>query len=102
MIGLAAVALLAVFIGNRLPSGFLPQEDQGYLYAAIQLPDAASLQRTDAAAQRVTDALLRTPGVQSVVGVDGFSIFTQTESTSIFFFVTLKPWMSAKSRIGTN
>jgi hydrophobic/amphiphilic exporter-1 (mainly G- bacteria), HAE1 family len=99
MIGLAAVALLAVFIGNRLPTGFLPQEDQGYLYAAIQLPDAASLQRTDAAAQRVTDALLRTPGVQSVVGVDGFSLFTQTESTNTgFFFVTLKPWDERKSR----
>src|SRR6202453_4895312 len=99
MIGLAAVALLAVFFGNRLPSGFLPQEDQGYFYAAIQLPDAASLQRTDAAAQRVTDALLRTPGIQSVVGVDGFSIFTQTESTNTgFFFVTLKPWDERKSR----
>ncbi len=99
MIGLAAVALLAVFIGNRLPNGFLPQEDQGYVYAAIQLPDAASLQRTDAAAQRVTDALLRTPGVQSVVGVDGFSLFTQTESTNTgFFFVTLKPWDERKSR----
>src|SRR5580704_17225511 len=99
MIGLAVVALLAVFIGNRLPTGFLPQEDQGYFYAAIQLPDAASLQRTDAAAQRVTDALLRTPGVQSVVGVDGFSLFTQTESTNTgFFFVTLKPWDERKSR----
>jgi HAE1 family hydrophobic/amphiphilic exporter-1 len=99
MIGLAAVALLAVFIGNRLPTGFLPQEDQGYFYAAIQLPDAASLQRTDAAAQRVTDVLLRTPGVQSVVGVDGFSLFTQTESTNTgFFFVTLKPWDERKSR----
>ena len=99
MIGLAAVALLAVFIGNRLPNGFLPQEDQGYVYAAIQLPDAASLQRTDTAAQRVTDALLRTPGVQSVVGVDGFSLFTQTESTNTgFFFVTLKPWDERKSR----
>jgi hydrophobic/amphiphilic exporter-1 (mainly G- bacteria), HAE1 family len=99
MIGLAAAALLAVFLGNRLPSGFLPQEDQGYFYAAIQLPDAASLQRTDAAAQRVTDALLSTPGIQSVVGVDGFSIFTQTESTNTgFFFVTLKPWDERKSR----
>src|ERR1700690_2666956 len=99
MIGLAAVGLLAVFIGSRLPSGFLPQEDQGYVYAAIQLPDAASLQRTDAAAQRVTDVLLQTPGVQSVVGVDGFSLFTQTESTNTgFFFVTLKPWDERKSR----
>jgi hydrophobe/amphiphile efflux-1 (HAE1) family protein len=99
LIGLAAVALLTVVIGNRLPSGFLPQEDQGYVYAAIQLPDAASLQRTDAAAQRVTDVLLQTPGVQSVVGVDGFSLFTQTQSTNAgFFFVTLKPWDERKSR----
>ena len=99
MIGLAAVALLTVVIGNRLPTGFLPQEDQGYFYAAIQLPDASSLQRTDAAAQRVTDVLLQTPGVQSVVGVDGFSLFTQTESTNTgFFFVTLKPWDERKSR----
>jgi HAE1 family hydrophobic/amphiphilic exporter-1 len=99
MIGLAAVALLAVFVGGRLPGGFIPQEDQGYLYAAIQLPDAASLQRTDAAAQRVTDALLQTPGVQSVVGVDGFSLLTITESTNTaMFFVTLKPWDERKSR----
>lgn len=99
MIGLAVVALLAVFIGNRLPTGFLPQEDQGYFYAAIQLPDAASLQRTDAAAQRVTDVLLQTQGIQSVVGVDGFSLLTLTESTNTaFFFVTLKPWDQRKSR----
>ncbi|HVH85881.1 MAG TPA: efflux RND transporter permease subunit, partial [Terriglobales bacterium] len=99
LIALAAVAILAVFAGNRLPTGFLPQEDQGYLYAAIQLPDAASLQRTDAAAQRVTDALLQTPGVESVVGVDGFSLLTLTESTNTaFFFVTLKPWDHRKSR----
>jgi HAE1 family hydrophobic/amphiphilic exporter-1 len=99
MIGLIFVALLAVFIGGRLPAGFLPQEDQGYLYASIQLPDASSLQRTDAASQRVTDALMKTPGIQSVVGVDGFSLLTLTESTNTgFFFVTLKPWDERKSR----
>jgi HAE1 family hydrophobic/amphiphilic exporter-1 len=99
MIGLVAIALLAVFMGGRLPTGFLPEEDQGYLYAAIQLPDAASLQRTDAAAQRVTDALLKTPGVESVVGVDGYSLLTLTESTNTaLFFVTLKPWDERKSR----
>ena len=99
MIGLIFVALLAVFIGGRLPTGFLPQEDQGYLYASIQLPDASSLQRTDAASRRVTDALMKTPGIQSVVGVDGFSLLTLTESTNTgFFFVTLKPWDERKSR----
>jgi HAE1 family hydrophobic/amphiphilic exporter-1 len=99
MIGLVGIALLAVFMGGRLPTGFLPEEDQGYLYAAVQLPDSASLQRTDAAAQRVTDALLKTPGVESVVGVDGYSLLTLTESTNTaLFFVTLKPWDERKSR----
>ncbi len=99
MVALGAVAVLAVLIGGRLPTGFLPQEDQGYLFVAMQLPDAASLQRTDAAAQKVSNALLQTPGIQSVVGVDGFSLLTQTQSTNTaFFFVTLKPWEVRKSR----
>jgi len=99
MVALGAVAVLAVLIGGRLPTGFLPQEDQGYLFVAMQLPDAASLQRTDAAAQRVSNVLLQTPGIQSVVGVDGFSLLTQTQSTNTaFFFVTLKPWEARKSR----
>jgi HAE1 family hydrophobic/amphiphilic exporter-1 len=99
MLVLAAVAGLAVLIGGRLPSGFLPEEDQGYLFVAMQLPDAASLQRTDAAAQQVTKALLATPGIEGVVGVDGFSLLTQTQSTNTaFFFVSLKPWGVRKSR----
>lgn len=96
---LAAIATLAVFMGSRLPTGFLPQEDQGYLFVALQLPDAASMQRTDAAAQKVTTALLHTSGVAGVVGVDGFNLLSQTESTNTaFFFVSLKPWAQRKSR----
>ena len=99
MLALLGVAILAVFVGGRLPTGFLPQEDQGYLFVAMQLPDAASLQRTDAAVQRVSKALLETPGISGVVGVDGFSLLTQTQSTnSAFFFVSLKPWEVRKVR----
>ncbi|MGA7522822.1 MAG: multidrug efflux RND transporter permease subunit [Acidobacteriaceae bacterium] len=99
MIGLGAVAALAFLIGGHLPTGFIPQEDQGYLFVALQLPDAASMQRTDAAAQQVSDALLRTPGIQGVVGVDGFNLLTLTESTNTaFFFVTLKSWGVRTSR----
>jgi len=99
MLALLGVAVLAVFVGGRLPTGFLPQEDQGYLFVAMQLPDAASLQRTDSAVQRVSKALLETPGIAGVVGVDGFSLLTQTQSTnSAFFFVSLKPWEVRKSR----
>ena len=99
MLALLGIAVLAVFVGGRLPTGFLPQEDQGYLFVAMQLPDAASLQRTDSAVQRVSKALLETPGISGVVGVDGFSLLTQTQSTnSAFFFVSLKPWEVRKSR----
>ncbi|HEX4285492.1 MAG TPA: multidrug efflux RND transporter permease subunit [Terracidiphilus sp.] len=99
MLVLLGVAALAVFVGGRLPTGFLPQEDQGYLFVAMQLPDASSLQRTDAAVQKVSKALLETPGIGGVVGVDGFSLLTQTQSTnSAFFFVSLKPWEKRKSR----
>jgi hydrophobic/amphiphilic exporter-1 (mainly G- bacteria), HAE1 family len=99
MLALAAIAVFAVFMGSRLPTGFIPQEDQGYMFAALQLPDAASLQRTDAAALKVTKALLNTPGIGGVVQVNGFSLLTQTQSTnSAFFFVSLKPWEDRKSK----
>ncbi|HEX4038113.1 MAG TPA: multidrug efflux RND transporter permease subunit [Acidobacteriaceae bacterium] len=99
MLALAAIAIVAVFMGSRLPTGFLPQEDQGYLFVALQLPDASSLQRTDAAVQKVTTALLHTPGISGVVGVDGFSLLSQTQSTNTaFFFVSLKPWAVRKSK----
>ena len=98
MIALGVIALLDVFMGSRLPTGFLPQEDQGYMYVALQLPDASSLQRTDQAAQKITSALLSTPGIEGVVAVNGFSLLTLTQSTNTaFFFVTLKPWDQRKS-----
>ena len=93
MVGLAVVAVIAVMIGAKLPTGFIPTEDQGYIFVALQLPDAASLQRTDAAAQQVSDALLHTPGIEGVIAVNGFSLLTLTQSTNTaFFFVSLKPW----------
>ena len=93
MIVLGIVAAAAVLMGIRLPSGFIPEEDQGYLYMALQLPDAASLQRTDESAQKIVSQLLKIDGIQGVVGVNGFSLLTQTQSTNTaFFFVSLKPW----------
>ena len=99
MLGLVLVAIFAVFLGARLPSGFLPTEDQGYMFLALQLPDGASAQRTDAAQQKITDALLKTPGIQGVIAVTNFSLLTQVQSTNAgFFFVALKPWGVRKSK----
>ena len=99
MICIAIIGAIAVFLGGRLPGGFIPTEDQGYMFLAIQLPDGASAQRTDAAQQKITAALLKTPGVSGVIAVTNFSLLTQVQSTNQgFFFVALKPWDTRKSK----
>ena len=90
---LALVALGAGLFGGKLPSGFLPEEDQGYVFLALQLPDAASLERTDQAARKIEEMLSKTPGVQYTTSVIGFSLLSLAQNTySAFFFVTFKPW----------
>lgn len=90
---LAVLAVGAGWFGSRLPSGFLPEEDQGYIYMALQLPDAASLERTDAACHKIEELLSQTPGVQHTTSIIGFNLVTFVQdSYSAFFFVTLKPW----------
>ena len=92
MLGLVLVAILAVYLGGTLPGGFIPTEDQGYMFLALQLPDSASAQRTDAAEQKISDALLKTPGVEGVIAVTISRSLTQVQSTNAgFFFVNLKP-----------
>src|SRR6266851_2468186 len=90
---IAAFAIGAGFFGSRLPSSFLPDEDQGYLFVNMQLPNAASLERTAAASRQVEAILASTPGVQYTTSVAGFSLlsFVRT-SYNAFYFVTLKPW----------
>ena len=90
---LLVLAIGALAFGVKLPSGFLPEEDQGYIYAALQLPDASSLERTDQACRKIEGILLNTPGIQNVTSVIGFSLLSLVQNTySAFFFVTLKPW----------
>jgi len=93
MLLLGGVAVLAGLLGSRLPGGFLPEEDQGYLYLAVQLPNAASLQRTDAVCRKVEAILAETPGVQSYNTVVGFSLLSTVYATyNAFFFVTFEDW----------
>ena len=99
MVALVGVGVIAVWLGGTLPGGFIPTEDQGYMFMALQLPDSASAQRTDQAQQKITDALLKTPGVQGVIAVTNFSLLTQVQSTNAgFFFVALKPWDDRKTK----
>jgi HAE1 family hydrophobic/amphiphilic exporter-1 len=90
---LLVFAVLAAFFGSRLSAGFLPEEDQGYLYGSLALPYAASMERTGNAARKVEDALLQTPGVGHVTSVLGFNLLSTVQTTfNAFFFITLKPW----------
>jgi HAE1 family hydrophobic/amphiphilic exporter-1 len=97
LVVLLLFAIGAGFFGAKLPSGFLPEEDQGYIYVALQLPNAASLERTDQAAKKIEDILSKTSGVQYTTSVVGISAFSFVQNTySAFFFVTLDEWSKRK------
>jgi HAE1 family hydrophobic/amphiphilic exporter-1 len=96
---LVACGLAGVFLGSRVPSSFLPDEDQGYVYINMDLPNAASLERTSAAARQVEEILANTPGVEYTTSVVGFSLLSFVRTTyNGFFFVTLEPWSDRKTR----
>jgi HAE1 family hydrophobic/amphiphilic exporter-1 len=95
---LAGVAVVAVLIARKVPSSFLPEEDQGYFYVNVQLPNAASLPRTSEYCKRVEEVLSKTPGVRYYTTVLGFSLLSQAQTTyNALFFVTLKPWDERKA-----
>ena len=93
MVLLLVVTVFAGLIGSRLPGGFVPDEDQGYLYLNVQLPLAASLQRTAAVNDKIDAILKETPGVKYYTGVAGFSLLSFAFTTyNSFYFVTLEDW----------
>ncbi|MDP9174957.1 MAG: efflux RND transporter permease subunit [Planctomycetota bacterium] len=86
-----SVVVLAVYLGlivltyfgfKTVPVGFIPQQDQGYLIAAVQLPDASSIDRTDAVVDRLAAIARKTPGVHDTFGVTGFNLLTGTNQTN--------------------
>ncbi|MGC1478394.1 MAG: efflux RND transporter permease subunit, partial [Terriglobales bacterium] len=96
---LLVFCLAAGFFANRVPSSFLPDEDQGYAYVNLQLPNSASLERTSQAATQIENILANTPGVKYTTSVIGFSLlsFVRT-SYNAFFVVTFKPWDERTTR----
>ena len=99
LVVIAAFAVGAGFFSRLLPSSFLPDEDQGYIYVSMQLPNAASLERTAEASRSVENVLASTPGVEYTTSVVGFNLlsFART-SYNAFYFVTLKPWSDRTTR----
>ncbi len=96
---LVAFGVAGGFFANRVPSSFLPDEDQGYAFVNMQLPNGASMERTTAAAADVEKILASTPGVQYTTSVVGFSLLSYVRTSyNAFFFVTFKPWDERKTR----
>jgi len=92
------LALVAAGIGGwgvaRLPTAFIPNEDQGYLMIAVQLPDGASLERTGATLHQVAEIAMAAPGVENVVALGGMSILDSNSSlaNAAVSYVILKDW----------
>ena len=96
---LVVFGAFALFFAGRLPSGFLPDEDQGYALINLQLPNGSSLQRTTAAVADIEKIVLSTPGVQNSSCFVGFSLLSYVRTSySATFFVTFKPWDERTSR----
>jgi hydrophobe/amphiphile efflux-1 (HAE1) family protein len=97
VVALVAFAAGSMFFAKAVPTSFLPDEDQGYLYIQMQLPEASSLQATAEAARAVEEVLKETQGVKYTTAAIGFSALSLTRSTySAFFWVTLDPWEHRK------
>ena len=96
---LIAIIILLGFVfftgvlGKRIPGSFLPDEDQGYFFAQVILPDSASFQRTDEVMRQCEEILKKTPGVEYYSTVIGYNFLTGVNTTySGVFFISLKEW----------
>ena len=95
MIVYLAIGAAVGWMYTRLPTSFLPQEDQGYIIVNIQLPAGATLERTQAVVEQVEGYLLKQPEVANMVAVMGFSFSGQGQNAALSF-VSLKPWGERK------
>ncbi len=90
---LAVLAACIYPVVGRVPGGFLPDEDEGYLYGSLQLPLGSSLGVTEQGTSQVVELLVQNPAVKGVVMVNGFNLLTGVQSpNNAFFFITLKDW----------
>jgi len=98
MLLLVAVVGGIWLIGKFVPGGFIPDEDKGYMFVAVQLPEGASLQRTDATLKQIESIVGSTEGVRSSVAVAGMNILNSLNfPNSALMFIGLKPWEERKA-----
>ncbi len=98
MLLLVAVVVAIFLVGKHVPGGFIPDEDKGYLFVSIQLPEGASLQRTDETLKQVENIVGHTKGVRSAVGLAGMNILNSLNFPNCaLMFVGLQPWEERKA-----
>ena len=93
MLLLAGITVIGLGLARARPTSFVPDEDQGYFFMQVSLPDAASLQRTDVVARQIESVLGGMEQIQSYTTIVGYSMLTGISTTySGFYFIQLKPW----------
>ena len=98
-VSFAILTVIAVILFMRWPSTFIPDEDDGYFIAVVQLPPAASLERTQAVGDKINAILDSYPEVENYIGITGFSVMGGGEqSNSATYFVVLKNWDERKGK----
>lgn len=97
LVAFACIVGVTLFLLHRVPGGFLPDEDQGYFFVNVQLPDAATLERTQRVVDRINARLKETPGVAHVISVNGYTALDALVKTNAgALFVVLEPWADRK------
>lgn len=93
LLGIALVAVAIIGI-CRIPTGFLPIEDQGYLMMNVQLPDGANLDRTEALLNRLTDQIIKIGGIDNVIAIDGISLLDNSANLANAgaLYIMFKDW----------
>ena len=82
---------IAIWMMKHIPGSFLPPEDQGYLFGAVIMPDAAGLDRTGRVSRHATDHFMKSPATRAIVVIDGYSLLdSQSKNNASVFFVGLK------------
>ncbi len=99
MVGFVCVLAAIVFLFQAIPKGFVPQEDQGYLFTFAELPDGASLDRTEEVSQRVWPLVEKNPAVRNFIALNGFSLLENVNRSRVgTYFIMLKDWKDRKKR----
>lgn len=88
------LVLLAIFGLTRIPTGFLPIEDQGYAMMSVQLPDGATLERTEALMRDLSDQVSKVPGIENIIAIDGISLLdnSATLANAGALYIMFKDW----------